>query len=208
MRRPTDNEIRAFWNWFLSVADNFGDHFDNQELIQELDQKISKMGDFSWELGPGVADQTNSALVITPCGDKTLLPVTKLVVANAPKIPGWEFFASKPPKKWERRFLVEAENGRKIEIDASNWKYALLKFPEGTFDIIIKSPELIGLTKDLQYTAATIVLDSEIGEEMRLQWIVGVDVVAEFDEELSKKNNPIEVFAEHFNSLKKSKQEQ
>jgi len=201
MNKQEISDVNSFWNWFSQVANDFGSNFENEELIKELDRRIGQFGGFSWEIGPGVADPKNHSLVITPCGDKDLLPVTKEVVSFSPQIRGWEFFFAKPPKNWEKIFLVQDENGQDIEINANSWFYALLKFDDGTYDIIIKAPELEGLNEDLKYIAASILIDGEIGEELRLKWIEGIEVVSEFDKNLSQKNNPIDVFASHFRTL-------
>ena len=197
---PRD-KLAEFWNWFVSVANDFGEKFENERLLRELDQKVGELGDFGWEVGPGVSNPKNNALVLTPCGHKDLLVVTKFVVENAPNCPGWEFFYSKPPKKWKRRFIMHDEEGSEIEIDASNWRYVMLKYPDGMFDMIIKAPELWQYSENSRQTAAAILIDGEIGEEKRLNWIETIEVVKEFEDNLRQKNNSINVLARHFNSL-------
>jgi len=201
MQQISQNKIKKFWGWFIMAANNFGKQFKNEELIRELDQKIEQLGDIAWEIGPGVVDSNNNALVFTPCGNKDLLPITKLIVENAPYCSGWEFFSSKPPKKWKRYFTMEDDKGDEVEIDASNWQYAMIKYKDGIFDIIIQAPELSQYSEDFKYIAAAIVIDGEIGEEKRLNWIEGIEVVEEFDNDLREKSNSIDVLTKHFNGL-------
>lgn len=64
-------KVREFWEWFSKNCRNFGADFDNAELIEELDNWIRQLGDYSWELGPGKLKEY--ALVISPNGDADLL---------------------------------------------------------------------------------------------------------------------------------------
>jgi hypothetical protein len=204
MTQITKIEIDNFWNWFTSVSNSFGDQFENEDLVNELDQKIRLLGDIAWEIGPGVIDPNNNALVFSPCGNKDLLPLTRLIVENAPDYFGWEFYSSKPPKKWKRYFLMRDDKGNDITINAANWRYSLLKYQDGKFDIIILAPELSKYSENFKNIAAAIVLDGEIGEENRINWIDTIEVVDKFANNLSEKSSPINLLLDHFNYLKNS----
>ena len=75
-------------------------------------------------------------------------------------------------------------------IDVSDWEYVLLKFPDGTYDILIKAKNLRNFQKDQQYTLVDIALESMLGEEMSLSLIKNVDIVKNFSlKYITKKSN-------------------
>src|SRR5262249_33183984 len=155
-------------SWFISVSRQFGPRFENRDLIEQLDKKVLELGDFSWEIGPGWRDTQANSLVFSPGGDKARLEETRRIVSLAPVCQGWEFYPAKPPKNWNCYFLVTDDTGRQMPVDASTWKYVLLRFPDQSFDITICAPDLKNLTGQLRETAAEIVLDGELGEERRI----------------------------------------
>lgn len=201
MKTVTDLEIITFWDWFLLEHQKLGYGLEDNELLSTLDKKIAELGSFSWEVGPGLIDERKNSLIISPCGDKEGLTITQKIVSLAPNCSGWEFYPAKVPKKWGRIFETFDTTGKKITINASEWEYVLFKFPDGTFDIVIKTPNLFVYDEQTRFFAVEIVLDAEIGEERRVEFIEGIDIVSDFDAELAQKNNPIEVLSSHFNKL-------
>lgn len=193
--------IAEFWQWFRSICGRFGDKFQNRELIDELDSRVARLGRFSWELGPGVKDSHNNALVLTPCGDPELLAETRTVIEAAPDCPGWEFYPAKPPKEWDRKFVIQADDGSRVSIDASGARYVLLEYPDGIFDVLLADRGVAALPEDLRQTAAEVLLDGELGEERRMVSIHTVDVVDEFDAEKQRKSSCISDLAAHVQSL-------
>lgn len=193
------NRIRKFWEWFSTNYKSFGDNFENEELLEELDRRIGDLGGFAWELGPGI--QAANMLVISPGGQISLLSQTKEVVFFAPDIEDWEFHYAKPLKQWDDFvFEIYKENGELVEIDASFWRYVLLRYNDGMFGIIIKA-DLIGFTRQEQITAAEILLDGVLGEEKRILAIAEIEIVPEFEDRYVNKSNDIKMLAEHMNKL-------
>src|ERR1700743_1410523 len=131
-------KIAEFWNWFSKNCDNFGTEFNNTELLSELDRWITRLGNFSWEVGPGKIKEY--ALVISPGGDLKLLKKSKRIVGEAKGCDAWEFYYAKQPKKWKLVFDFETRDHVVIEIDGSQWEYVLLRYEDGMFEIIIKAP--------------------------------------------------------------------
>lgn len=193
--------IAEFWQWFKSICGCFGDKFQNRELIDELDSRVERLGQFSWELGPGVKDSRNNALVLTPCGDLALLAETRSVIKGAPECPGWEFYPAKPPKEWSRQFALQADDGSRVSIDASGARYVLLQYPDGLFDVLLADRGIASLPVELQQTATELVLDGELGEERRMVSIHTVDVVGAFEGEMQRKSSRISCLAAHIKSL-------
>lgn len=193
------NKIEKFWNWFSENCQNFGIDFSNTALLETLDTKISDLGDFTWEVGPGKT--ADNALVISPNGDLELLTYSKEIIANAKNCTGWEYYYAKPAKQWELVFNFETTSGEQIEIDASNWEYVLLKYEDGMFEIILKAVNINGLGDDDKLMSAEILLDGIIGEELRMTTICSIDVVQEFEEGYRNKSSKIKNLSNHINSL-------
>jgi hypothetical protein len=193
--------VSEFWEWFEGIYQCFGDRFQNRDLIEELDTRIARLGKFSWELGPGVKDSHNHALVLTPCGNPELLAETRKVIEVAPPCPGWEFYAAKPPKEWQRTFDLIADDGTRLRIDASGARYVLLEYPDGVFDVLLADRGIANLPSDLGQTAIDILLEGELGEERRMQLINIVELFDEFEEDMHHKSRPISSLAGHIQSL-------
>jgi len=194
-------QVAEFWQWFQSVCGQFGATFENRELVDELDARIATLGSFSWELGPGVRDDKNSALVLTPGGDPDLLRETRQVIAIAPECPGWEFYPAKPPKKWQREFSLQKRDGTVINVNASGAWYVLFKYPDGVFDVLLADRNLAALSEDHQQTAAVILLDGELGEERRMAIVHSVDIVGQFEDDMKRKSSAIVSLAAHVQSF-------
>jgi hypothetical protein len=177
--------VRNFWQWFSFNQNDFGQAFENVELLHDLDQQISKLGNFSWEIGPG--ENKDNQLVISPNGDADLLTASTAIIALAPELDKWEFYYAKPPKHWNLVFEFITEQNEEIVIDASKWTYVLLKYPDCTFEVIIRLPEYKMLNEDERIIAAEIFLDSVLGEETRIKLINRIEVVAKFSEEFEGK---------------------
>jgi hypothetical protein len=192
--------INSFWNWFSDHHKDFEKSFDNRSLINELDDRINSLGGFAWEIGPGAVSENQ--LVISPKGDLDLLPYTKEIISYAKNIPGWEFHYAKPPKQWELIFDYEKNNGHRIRIDASRWRYVLLMYDDGMFEIIIQTRDLHELNENEKLTVAEILVDGILGEETRMIDICNLDIVEEFDDDYKNKSSDIKNLYDHFKSLK------
>jgi len=181
--------ISELWNWFSeNHAELEGDFYDDG-VMNELDDRISAMGSFAWEIGPGA--QSENQLVISPGGDLDLLPYTKQIISYANPIRDWEFHYAKPPKQWDLRFDFERYDRSEIAVDASRWEYVLLKYDDGMFEIIIKATDLKQLDEDEKHIAAEIALDGILGEEVRMFRICNISVVMEFDSQYRNSSSSI-----------------
>lgn len=166
------SQIAELWNWFTSVANDFGSHFENTSLLDELDHRVTALGPFTWEIGPA-DDSDDNVLVLSPGGQVELLAETKQIIALAPACPGWQFLAAKPRKRWDRKFFMGD-----APVDASRWQYVLYRYPDGIYDIVIVAPDLMQFDEQDRLMAAEIVLDGELGEEARITLIHDIEVVA------------------------------
>ena len=193
--------IREFWGWFAGACTTFGDTFENAAAIEELARRIAGLGEYSWEIGPAQKNPSHLLLVISPGGNRDLLPRTREIIALAPDCPGWEFAPARPPKQWDLRAALEYEGVGSLFLDARPWRYAIQKDPQGKLRVVICAPELADYEDPVKQGAAGIILDGELGEDARLDHIARIDVVAEFDENLADSANPISELKEQWAEL-------
>jgi|SRR5215471_3380937 len=197
------SNVDAFWAWFAENSVRLSKNLEDERILKELDQRVSSLEPkgLSWEVGPG--HERPFQLVISPNGNKDLLSRTRAIISAAPDVPGWELHFAKPPKDWVvPRFSFRAATGQEIAIDAEGWEYALLQFPDGAFDILVRPTGLRNLSEADQSTAVEILLDGLLGEMERMRRIASIEVVTSFDEDVLGNINKIGVLAEHLRSLK------
>ena len=119
----TDDDIRAFWEWFVAEHEWIAANPTADAVIEELDRRVSDLGCPAWEIGPG--EQTDWFLALSPDGDPSSLALTREIVREAPKLPGWEILSCRPRKKWDLRFEIEGASGP-IEVEARSWRFSRL----------------------------------------------------------------------------------
>jgi hypothetical protein len=196
---PPEAKVHEFWSWFASVAAQLGKNFRNSSITDELDTRLGELGQLVWELGPGL--DAEHALVVSPDGDPERLPISRHIVALAPNIQGWEFHPARPPKQWELQFSIESDEGETIPIDARSWRYVMLKFPDGTFDVLFEQPNATEIDEGDRWTACMILLDGLLGEATRMAFIGDVEPVLKLPPDYTGKATPVSRMPEHFDSL-------
>lgn len=199
MEEAQVHKIESFWNWFQSVKDELEKNLQHDTILKQIDKRVRSFGDYSWELGPGIVNKYS--FVISPNGDSEKLKETTKIIKYAPQCANWEFHASKPPKRWNLKFNINGNKNEKIEIDANNWEYVLLKFPDGTFDIIMKAPFLMSLSDNLRKTAAEILLFGVLGEERYMELIGDIEIVIDFEEKYKGNKSAIKQLSQHLETL-------
>jgi len=199
MNRKIKEQVCDFWRWFSSVANDFASNFENDAILSELDARVSGFGQVTWEVGPGL--EKPNALVISPNGDSDLLGLTREIVALSPRLPDWEFHPAKPPKQWDLRFVVEDVDGTPVKVDANDWEYVLLRFPDGTFDIVLCAPNLEGVHEDTRQLAADVAVEGVLGEIRKLQYVRRVEAVTGLEEKHRGKCTKLKHLSHHLGSL-------
>jgi hypothetical protein len=197
---PDYAKMREFWEWFTKSVTEIEDVFADRAFLDALDEKVQGLNIVSWEIGPGLKAAGNRSLVLSPGGDRKLMELTTAMIDTAPDLAGWEFYAAKPPKAWDRRFSVSDEKGNEFEIDAADWSYCLLKHEEG-FEIIIRAPNMEEAPLEIQQTAAEVLIEGEIGEAARVKHVDYITVVKDFEKELENKASPIRALRDHLSQL-------
>jgi hypothetical protein len=198
---PSEPAVAAFWRWFESVAFALADDVEQRPILERLDEEVAKLGSFGWEVGPGV--EADNMLVISPDGRPERLALTRRVVSMAPSIPRWEFHSAKPPRP-TMQFVMGDGFVPSNEIDARSWRYVLFKFPEGVFDIVIEQVGLNGVSDDVRYAAAGVVLDGVLGEASRLQLFREIEPVGKLTADMQTRASSIVSLATHIQSLQRN----
>lgn len=195
----TTSLVDRFWAWFAGISDRLADHFEDKELLAELDMRVSELGEITWELGPGLRQEC--ALTLTPDGDPQLLPLAERIIEAAPELSRWEFHPARQKKKWDLRFSVTSSEGAEIPVDARSWRYVLLGFPDSTYDLILEQPNLRESSEEDRYTAAVIVVDGVLGEKDRLEYIGEISPTTSLTPEHAQSSTNIAQLADHLASL-------
>lgn len=198
MAEANNLKIQNFWNWFKENSSKINPEVITEDMIDTLDSKILELGDFAWEIREGISKP--NMLIISPGGDVELLEHTKSIIENSLAIDEWEFEYFKPAKEWDYSFYIDEES---TLIDASDWEYVLLKFSDGTFDILIKAENINTLDDNDKSIAIDIVLESSLGEKNYLERILNYELVSSFEGKYAGKQNNIKVLGDHLlNSIK------
>lgn len=184
----TEDAIRAFWEWFADFRERISEDPTADAVIEELDRRVSDLGCPAWEIGPG--DQTDWFLALSPDGDPGSLALTRKIVREAPRLPGWEILPYRPRKKWDLRFEVEGASGP-IEVDARSWRFAAYRYPDGVYDLVVLvegEPSLAPLDRDL---AVRIAVEGQLGEEVLLTAVNEVEAVVELSDAEIGRSRPL-----------------
>jgi hypothetical protein len=177
-------DVAEFWQWFsahsgeVAEASSAADRGDvGSAVLQELDERVTRLGPFSWEVGLG--EEQPNALAISPSGDYEKLPATRAIVAEAPSVPGWQFYPAKPPRQWDYTFRLHSVTSS-YELNAKNWRYVLISYPDGMYDIDIATGDLAELPADTRREALEILVEGAIGEEWRIGYVGDIRFVTGF----------------------------
>ena len=172
------NTIIRFWQQFEVLAPQIAAQATD-ELIDELDQLIATLGEYSWEIGPYEANSLYIAL--SPNLNVDLVRSIETIVAAAPAIPGWVAIVGKPRKpEVAEVWYMTAPNGTEIAINTKAWDCVLYKFPDGIYELDVRL-QGTSLPEDLQWMAMDTHMVNLLGEFTYLTKIETVKIVAQFD---------------------------
>ena len=192
-------KIIKFWNWFKKNQSALEPESIDDIFINKLDKEILSLGNFSWEIREG--NIKPNMLIISPGGDFDLLKETKKVLKLAPSNDNWEFYHYKPSKKWDYKFHFNESSGIKRIVNAEEWEYVLLRFKDGTYDIILKADSLNMIPEDERIIAADIVLESILGEKLSLELIKDIELTNSFTNNYASKKSSIKNLKDHIFKL-------
>lgn len=169
--------VQEFWDWFKSVSDDLSIDPIRRDLITTLDNLISQLGHFDWEIGPW--ENNLSYLAISPNLNIDRLALARQVIEYAPICDGWIFLASKPPRDWKGIWKMRNEKNDEIFVDSNDWKYILYEFDDKTYDMDLFVEDIDGDDSTINL-AIDIALTGYLGEEMFLHFIKNIQVVKIF----------------------------
>jgi len=178
MTQPAQGEVTSFWAWFEKQHEKLAADEVEPALLEELDARVRRMGEFDWEVGPGRKQPCFFAL--SPAGEVEALAHTRRVIAQAPKLPGWELYPAKPPRQWSLEFEIDRK-GHDVSIDGRDWEVVAYRFKDGTFDVLLKPPDDCDLSDEEADLAARIIIDGELGEAVALELVGDLETVREWD---------------------------
>ena len=186
------NQTDEFWKWFSAVASRLAANIENLPLTKELDERVHRLdAGFSWEIGPGKSKLWQ--FVISPDLNRSLREKARAIVAQAPTLTAWEFHASRQPKEWNYMFELESGDGEElVRLDASNWTFVLLKYPDGAHEVLLRAKDLPILTEDERWQAAAIALESLLGEDVVLDRIQQFELVDTLEPRFAGRERPIQ----------------
>jgi hypothetical protein len=185
-------KISEFWDWFTGIASKLATNIEDVALVAELNNRVRDLEPrLSWEIGPGLRKPWQ--LVISPNLNRALRGETRAIVSHAPVLPSWEFHSARQPKAWDYKLELDAgENGRVIPLDASQWTFVLLRYPDGAHEILIRGKNLPSLKDDERWQAAAITLESILGEDLVLDRINEFELVDQLAPHFAQQERPIQ----------------
>jgi hypothetical protein len=81
--------------------------------------------------------------------------------------------------------------GKPFDVDATAWRCALLKYADGTHEVVVEAPTLGSLPENYPLWHVEIALDGLLGERRRLEVVDEVTVVAELSDKESAATFPV-----------------
>jgi hypothetical protein len=164
----TQPAVSRFWNWFAENHRNISDAYNNSDydwLSANISRRIRQLSDsLNWEIGP--YHFPDSTFVLSPTIRENL-SLTREAVKSAPQISGWRFLHAKP-RKTLKRLLFESHG---CTVDAENWRYQLVSYNKGEFVDLLLYINATGFPLAHDQLFAELVVESLVGEELRLDRI-------------------------------------
>lgn len=177
-----------FWTWFApAVATR--QSFDDEGFIDELEGHLRQIDPrLSWEIGPG--ETQPHRLAISPSLRSDLVPVARQVARAAPRIRGWEVVVGRPQRIWRPVFTIVTSDGESRDVDATDWRYALLRYEDGSTELVVLASNL-ELAADDRWTAVALVVESLLGELNAIDLLADLSIEQEVDPLLLRQMKPI-----------------
>ena len=178
-RAILSSQIDAWWEAFAAKAEDLDRMFNGrgdwdlvawmEQTLQAIDQRLM------WEFGPGGSG--GHRLVITPEADHHLRPLVDEILARAPTLPGWSFFAHRRAESVEQMTLAmknrtgaePAFTGVGLTAGECNRIDLSFQFPRSFLDN----------QRDLARTQAFLAAESLLGEDLSTDWVGVLDAVSE-----------------------------
>jgi hypothetical protein len=174
-RNSTISAIDSWWREFRSRAGDLGALFSGTARWDVPEWMAQHLGgihpELMWEFGPGV-QRTGHRLVITPESSHHLRPLVSAILARAPAIEGWEFYAHRLAESLEMaQQSVEGRTNRNL--DDLGFRASIGEHQR--VDLNFTSFRATGKESSL-FEAAFIAVEMLLGEECLNNWVGVIDV--------------------------------
>jgi hypothetical protein len=131
--------------------------------------------------------------VISPNLNRHLRALAQSVISRAPALADGEFHSARLPKDWNYTFEIEGDRGAaRKHRNASAWTFVLLRHQNDLREIPLKAERLPKLSREQLQMAASIVLESILGENLFLDPVDEFELVDEFDSRFADRQRPIQ----------------
>ncbi|WP_269541998.1 hypothetical protein [Cerasicoccus fimbriatus] len=165
---PFNQRVTAFWQWYAAEAQRFYDTIEDKrcpELAKEVSAKVNQLlPGMAWVFGPGPKEQGGHSFTLSPEGNAHKRLLSDYWLAQAPKLPGWTFYASRQPSH-----TISAETGINIKdltIKAGEtWVSAHPQRDNQIINLSAWHPSFEELPEKAAYQITFIMLDEALGED-------------------------------------------
>lgn len=190
---------KAFWSWFQMNEQRIARAYDagDSSLLDDLlsERVALAASGAGWEIGPYALPL--NAFVVSP-GKRELVAVCRDLVAAAPAIPGWSFFAGKPPK--DLRSLTIEISGH--EVCADQWHYRLTSYGGGEFvDLELFYEECDSPAPVDAELAGELLVEALIGEAASLERVGDIQLALVSKVGSVERSTPLRYLNEHLNEV-------
>lgn len=179
-----DEQVNDFWRWFTDFREDIAAAAlsgNGEWLRKELTDRVLKMQAegarprLNWEISPGVSKRWR--LAFSPMVKRNL-KLTESIVAHAPEVSDWEFLSTKPPKPDRFTYRLQDEDGEIVRVNAENWTYALLEYPNSELLDVVLFPDFqIRLDENHKRKLGYLVIEGILGERLFIARIAEVKIM-------------------------------
>ncbi|MBX3475201.1 MAG: hypothetical protein KF754_12520 [Planctomycetes bacterium] len=177
-RKAIESAMADWWRHFASAAPTMDKAFSGAggdfDLVAFMRKHLGKVHlEIMWEFGPAVKTKGHR-LVFSPESRHELAPIVRSLVACAPKLPGWEFYAYRLAEDLQQSAAtVHARVGG----DLAGASVKLSQGESNLVDVVYHFPDPPGDADDVR-AAAFVATDCLLGEENSLLRVGVIDVEA------------------------------
>lgn len=169
-------KIESWWREFTAKANDLADLFARRaewnlpDWMQEHLQGINKH--LMWEFGPA-AQGDGHRLVITPERRRYLRPLVKQILARAPRLDGWEFYAYRLAEDFEQtQITVTGRTGG----DISKTLFRAAVNESNRIDLLFLSRNYQSNEDGQALNDVFVATETLLGEEVLDRWIEAIEV--------------------------------
>lgn len=169
-------KIDAWWDEFSRNADRLEGLFrqtEDWDLPDWMNRHLQGIQpELMWEFGPAVNGRGHR-LVITPETHSEFRPLTKTIIARAPKLKGWEFYSYRLAESVETALpTIEARTGLNI----ADVTVAINVGADNRIDLSFRWDRIPG-SDDQAFDAAFVATETLLGEKMLDRWVGVINLV-------------------------------